>query len=32
MKKFFVMLAILGAFGLALPVMAQDKAAPAAAG
>ena len=31
MKKFFVMLAMLGAFGLALPVMAQDKAAPAPA-
>jgi Amt family ammonium transporter len=31
MKKFFVLLAMLGAFGLAMPVMAQDKAAPAPA-
>jgi Amt family ammonium transporter len=29
MKKFFVLIAMLGAFGLALPAMAQDKAAPA---
>jgi len=31
MKKFFVLIAMLGALGLALPAMAQDKAAPAAA-
>jgi Amt family ammonium transporter len=30
MKKLFVMFALLGAFGLAVPAMAQDKAAPAA--
>ncbi len=31
MKKIFVLLAMLGAFGLAMPAMAQDKAAPAPA-
>ena len=31
MKKFLVILSLLGAVGLAAPVMAQDKAAPAAA-
>ena len=31
MKKFFVLIAMLGALGLALPAMAQDKTAPAAA-
>jgi Amt family ammonium transporter len=31
MKKFFVLIAMLGALGVALPAMAQDKAAPAAA-
>jgi Amt family ammonium transporter len=31
MKKLFVMLAFLGAFGLTVPAMAQDKAAPAPA-
>jgi Amt family ammonium transporter len=31
MKKFFVLIAMLGALGLALPAIAQDKAAPAAA-
>ena len=30
MKKLLVLIAMLGAFGLALPVLAQDKAAPAA--